>query len=124
MSLSLLLDEHIPKGLANQIQRKHPEITIESIHFWRKGEILGAQDAPLLTVAAEEARTLVTFDQRTIRPLLKECGEAGISHGGVSFVDERTISQHDIGGLLRALVQLWDAMKELDWQDRVVFLRR
>ena len=57
----------------------------------------------LLKAAAVERLTLVTYDRRTITPLLKVWGEAGLEHGGVVFVDNHTIASSDIGGLVKAL---------------------
>jgi hypothetical protein len=68
--------------------------------------------------------TLVTYDRRTIPVLLKTWAEEGRSHGGVIFVDEKTISPANIGALVRALSQLYKETKNFDWADRVVFLRR
>jgi len=67
---------------------------------------------------------LVTYDRRTIPPLLKTWAEEGRHHGGVIFVDEKTISPADIGGLTRALVELRRIARRWDWTDRVCFLRR
>ncbi|HWR17730.1 MAG TPA: hypothetical protein VN577_23070 [Terriglobales bacterium] len=50
--------------------------------------------------------TFVTYDRGTIPPLLKVWAEEERSHGGVLFVDEKTISPTDIGGLVRALISL------------------
>ncbi|MGB2653232.1 MAG: hypothetical protein WAN62_05605, partial [Candidatus Acidiferrum sp.] len=68
--------------------------------------------------------TLVTYDRRTIPPLLKTWAEEGRKHGGVIFVDEKTISPADTGGLVRALGELARATARWDWSDRVCFLRR
>jgi hypothetical protein len=68
--------------------------------------------------------TLVTYDHRTIPPLLKAWTEQGRAHGGVIFVDEKTISPADIGGLVRALADLVSQSKNWDWTDRICFLSR
>ena len=39
---------------------------------------------------------------RTIPPLLKVWVEAGRDHGGIIFIDDKTISPADIGGQVRA----------------------
>jgi hypothetical protein len=67
--------------------------------------------------------TLVTYDRRTIPPLLKLWAEEERSHGGVIFVDEKTISPADIGGLVRALISLADKAGKIDWTNQVYFLR-
>src|SRR5687768_5097089 len=108
MSLSLLLDEHISPTVAVQIQAKRPEVSIQSIYHWRDGIFGGADDDPLLAAATSEGLTLVTYDQRTIPSLLTEMALLGQRHGGVLFVDNATIPPSDIGGLVRALLGLWE----------------
>jgi hypothetical protein len=68
--------------------------------------------------------TLVTYDRRTIPLLLKVWAEEGRRHGGVIFVDEKTISPADTGGLVRALSELVRSTTRWDWTERICFLRR
>jgi hypothetical protein len=42
----------------------------------------------------------------------------------VIFVDEKTISPADIGGLVRALTSIARETGKWDWTNRIVFLRR
>lgn len=56
-------------------------------------------------------------------PLLKLWAEEERSHGGVIFVDEKTILPADIRGLVRALISLADETGETDWTKQVYFLR-
>src|SRR5579864_2756333 len=97
--LSLLLDEHISPIIAEQIAMKDATAGIVSLHRWHKGEYLNTDDEIILEAAYQEKLTLVTFDQSTIRPVLKVWGELGRSHGGVIFIDEKSISHNDYGGL-------------------------
>ena len=91
---------------------------------WEGGAFLGKEDATCLLEAAMQGLTLVTYDRRTIPPLLKLWAEEQRQHGGVIFVDEKTISPADIGGLVRALMELSKETGKWDWTDRVYFLRR
>jgi len=91
-------------------------------HFFRS--LLGEEDSACLLEAAKQRLTLVTYDRRTIPPLLKLWAEEQRSHGGVIFVDEKTISPANIGALVRALTQLSRETGKWDWTDRVYFLRR
>ena len=91
---------------------------------WENGNFLGQEDSACLLKAATARLTLVTYDRRTIPPLLKTWAEEGRKHGGVIFVDEKTISPADIGGLVRVLIQLLKETGRWDWTDRVYFLRR
>ena len=122
--LKLLLDEHISPNVASGVRRRVSGLTIHPLMEWEGGAFLGASDAVCLGAAAAFRFTFVTYDRRTIPPLLKAWAEQGIHHGGVVFVDERTVSPADIGGLVRALADLAKAAQHWDWQDRVSFLQR
>jgi hypothetical protein len=121
--LALLLDEHISPEVAVGIRRRIRGFTIYSLQEWEGGAFLGQDDALCLKEALVQGVVFVTYDRRTIPPLVKTWAEQGIHHGGIVFVDERTISPSDIGGLVRALAELVRASKEWEWQDRVCFLR-
>ncbi len=71
----------------------------------------------VLERAAEQGLTLVTYDRRTIPILPKTWTQEERSHGGVIFVDQRTISPPDVGGLMRALTGLVMQGGEWDWTD-------
>ena len=121
--LMLLLDEHIAPIIAEQIMAKDSAAQIVSIHQWHGGEFLHTDDDIILEAAYREQATLVTFDQSTIRPVLKEWGEQGRSHGGVIFIDEKSIAQNDYGGLVKALLGVWRQMRDADFTDMVLFLQ-
>ena len=118
----LLLDENISPVVSEQIARRRPDIPIQSIFHWRAGTFLRQLDDLILQAAAEDGLTLVTYDQKTIPPLLIAWAAAGIEHSGVVFIDERTIRSNDIGGLVRAIEQFWDRECREDWKNRADFL--
>ena len=145
--LSLLLDEHLSPKVASGLIAQQPDLPVVALAHWQGGKYLGVPDDVLLAAAHQAGElgqakhngplnragqpqgeghtlTLVTFDLRTITPLLKEWGEQGRTHGGVIFVDERTLAANDFGGLIGALAELWLAQHEWDWTDRVAFLQR
>jgi hypothetical protein len=122
--LKLLLDEHISPDMADGLRRRNRSLVIHCMAEWESGDFLGQEDSACLLEAAEQRLTLVTYDRRTIPPLLKIWAEEGREHGGVIFVDEKTISPADIGGLVRALTQLFKETGKWDWTGRVYFLRR
>ena len=122
--LKLLLDEHISPAVANGIQRRNRSLVIHPMAQWESGNFLGREDSVCLLEAAKQRLTLVTYDRRTIPPLLKLWAEEERLHGGVIFVDEKTISPADVGGLVRALTELSKETGKWDWTDRVYFLRR
>ncbi len=122
--LRILLDEHISPDVAIGLRRARRSIVVHAMVEWQDGRLLGQDDSTCLEEAAANGLTLVSYDRRTIPPLLKQWAEAERQHGGVIFIDEKTISPADIGGLVRALAELAKQTGVWDWADRVVFLRR
>ena len=122
--LKLLLDEHISSAVASGLERRHSTLFVVCMNEWGDGQFLGQPDSECLEEAAAQGLTLVTYDRRTIPPLLKAWAEDAQSHGGVIFVDEKTIPPSDIGGLVRTFGSLWQRASRWDWTDRVCFLRR
>ena len=120
--LRLLLDEHIAGEVALQARTKCPSMEIQSIHDWESGAFLGVPDPEILLEAANQRLTLVTYDQRTLWKHAADLLEAGRDLGGVIFVDDQTIPPNDIGGLMRALVWLWETKRNEDWRNRLIFL--
>lgn len=122
--LKLLLDEHISPDVAEGVRRRNRKLVVRYIAEWEGGDFLGRDDSACLQQAARQGLTLVTYDRRTIPPLLKNWAEEEREHGGVVFVDEKTISPADIGGLVRALTRLSKETGRWDWTNRIYFLRR
>lgn len=121
--LSLLLDENLSPEIARQIADKRPDVLEISMHRWHDGRYMAHRDEAILVAAAQERLTLVTYDQRTIFPVLVRWGQSGTDHSGVVFIDDRTIANNNFGALVRALLDLWDASSGDDWTNRVEFLR-
>jgi hypothetical protein len=91
---------------------------------WEGGSFFGQDDAACLREAAAGRLSLVTYDRRTIPPLLKTWMEEGRHHAGAIFVDDKTIAPSDIGGLVWALTRLAKEARIWEWTDRICFLRR
>ncbi len=122
--LRLLLDEHVSPVVGRELRLKHPDLFVVGVQEWHGGLHLGLPDEELLLVAREEGLTLVTYDLRTIAPLLKRWAEEGTAHGGVIFVDGKTIAPNDFGTLVRSLASLWQAQGRETWTEWVFFLSR
>ena len=122
--LNFLLDEHISPDVASGLRRRNAALLVRTMVEWEHGSFLGQEDSVCLREAFVQGLNLVTYDRRTIPPLLKAWAEEAHSHAGVIFVDEKTISPADIGGLVKSLDVLVKQMRTRDWTDRIVFLRR
>jgi hypothetical protein len=122
--VKLLLDSHVPVALVEALARTCPSLDCVHLRDWQARRWLNAPDSDLLLEAAREGWTLVTYDLRTIVPLLRRWAEAGQSHAGVILVDDASIPSYDVGGLAAALRALWQAQREVIWRDRVQFLTR
>jgi len=121
--LRLLLDEHISPVVAGGLRRRHRALSVVCMVEWEDGEFLGQPDSACLRQAAAQRLSLVTYDRRTIPSLLKVWAEEGRTHGGLIFVDEKTIPPADVGTLVRALSALWLKTVKWDWSDRICFLQ-
>ena len=122
--LKLLLDEHISPKTAIGLRRRNRALTVNTMQEWEGGNFLGQDDVACLQEAAQQRWTLVTYDRRTIPPLLKAWAEQEIQHAGVIFVDEKTISPADTCSLVRALAALARETHTWDWSNRILFLHR
>ena len=110
--------------MADGLRKRSREITVRWIAEWEAGRFLGLPDHLLLEEAAAQNLTLVTYDRRTIPPLLKRWTEEGRNHGGVIFIDGKTIRSSDFGALIRALQKLWIEARNWDWMNRIIVLRK
>jgi hypothetical protein len=120
----LLLDEHVSPKVVDGLRRRHSALTVHFMSEWEGGKFLGKDDPACLQQAAASGLTLVTYDRRTIPIILKAWAEEQRDHGGVIFVDEKTISPADIGGQVRALANLAKQTGKWDWRNRILFLQR
>ncbi len=122
--LRLLLDEHISPKVAEGLRRRTSAMVVHALAHWMQGNFLGQDDDDRLTEAARQRLTLVTYDRRTIPLVLKTWAESGRSHGGVIFIDEKSIAPSDVGGLVQSLHRLYKVSARWNRTDRVCFLRR
>ena len=122
--LKLLLDEHISPSVAVGLRRRQRLLTVHCMADWENGQFLGQDDSACLEHAATLGLTLVTYDRRTIPRLLKDWAEGQRDHGGVIFMDEKTISPADIGGQVRALASLARETAKWNWANHICYLQR
>lgn len=122
--MALLLDENASPAVARELVAIATSVDVVPLQSWQDGSRLGAPDDLLLNEAAAEGRVLVTYDLRTIPPLLRVWAEAGQLHAGVILVDQGTTPPGDVGALARALARLVAEAAPMDWSNRVEYLQR
>ena len=94
--MKLLLDAHVPPAVAKALSRRCPGLDVVHLCDWRERAYLRAEDRDILRAAAGEARTLFTYDLKTIPGLLRALAETEEEHGGVIFADDRSIPSDDV----------------------------
>lgn len=120
--MKLMLDSHVPPAVARGL-RAQIAIEVVALRDWQGGDYLDVEDSQILLAAQRAGWTFVTYDQKTIAPLTKEWAEADVPHGGIIFVDNRTIAPRNLGGLIRALIRLIKDLGDVDWENRIAYLR-
>jgi hypothetical protein len=121
--LKLLLDEDISPGVAAGLRRRSGAITVSALAEWEGGNFVGKDASDILREAADQELTLVTYNRLTIPPILKAWSEEECLHGGVIFVDEKTIPPAETSELLTALARVQDEAGSWEWTNQVTFLR-
>lgn len=120
--LQIFTDEQIDPDVAVAAKKRCRGILVISLFDWLDGHFVSASDEEVLREAARQGMTLLSFDLKTIPPLLRAWGERGVDHGGVILVDNKSFAQNDISGISKALVELWKLQGKLDWRNRCFFL--
>lgn len=122
--LKLLLNEEIALKTASCLRRRNSAIAVSAVAEWEGGNFVGRDSADLLREATDKEWTLVTYDRRTIPPILKAWAEEECLHGGVIFVDEDSLPPVEIGDLVSALSRVQDEAGSWEWTNRVLYLRK
>jgi hypothetical protein len=121
--LHILTDEQISPEVAVAARKRCRSIQITTLFEWMDGHFVSSPDREILREAARQKMTLLSFDRRTIPPLLRAWGEQGLDHGGLIFVDEQSLAQDDVGGIARAVCEVWNRFGDADWTNRCFFLQ-
>jgi len=116
--LRILLDANLsPKRIGDQLrQRGHDVHTVAD-----DSDLEGLADEPLLELATQEERILVTRNSRDFAPLCRHWAEAGRDHAGVTLIWTFSHRQYAqiIGGVDQWLHELPDPAA---WRGIVVSL--
>src|SRR4051794_15137825 len=119
--MRLLLDAHMSPAAARVLRAIG--IDVYALSEWQSGYYRHHLDEEILAAAVADARTLVTYDERSFSPILAAWALDGRSHAGVILVNVRTIRQQDRGSQIRALRALVEQSGDEPWVDRVLHLR-
>ncbi len=101
--MKLLLDEHYAGLIAERLRGAgHDVLTVADLG------LTGSPDEPLLEIAAEERRALLTNNARHVAPLAVRWAAESRDHFGLLFTDDQNLprSMHTIGAYLRILDEL------------------
>jgi len=97
-------------------------IDAAALREWHEGAFLGRRDEDILAAALNEDRVFVTYDLRTIPPMLKRFAVQGALHAGVILVNVGTILPGDVRRLTRSLGRL--AKEQEGLRNQVLFLTK
>jgi predicted nuclease of predicted toxin-antitoxin system len=104
---SFLLDEQISPRVAEQAA--HQGVKIKAVCG---SELAGRDDASILRAAIDEGRILITYTIADFTVVYSDLIKAGVKIPGLVFVNETSIPNSDIQGLVRALVKLSARIEE------------
>jgi hypothetical protein len=111
----------IPDEVGRQLRRLGHDVlgVQEPEQHWARG----LDDAAQLEVASREGRVFVSFNVSDFILLSREWAEAQRRHAGILLIHHRTISQDDIGGIVRSLARILDVYRGEDaLADQVLFV--
>jgi len=109
--LRLLTDENFRDGIVRGLKLRIPRLDVVSV---RLVELTGLPDRALLKWAAQEERTILTHDRRTMVPYANEFLKQGAPMAGVILVP----SKLEIGHAIRDLELLLECLSQSDLRDR------
>lgn len=119
--MRLWLDEMISAEVARQLRQMGHDVAAvqEPEQRWAWGR----DDAEQLEAAVRQGRALVSYNLRDFVSLSRQWAEDRRTHWGIVLIHFRTVSQHDVGKLVRHLAGLLAAHPSDEaLKDRVLFL--
>jgi len=115
-----LLDVHIPATVVDGV-RTQCGCKVYHVSRWREGKFRTAHDEVIMKAARESGLALVTGDVNTIPAIAYRRLARGEPSGLVIFVPSHM--RQDVGGLVRALVDLYPRLPQPDPAYPVVYLQ-
>jgi predicted nuclease of predicted toxin-antitoxin system len=113
--LRLLIDENIDHRILRGLLRRIPQLDFV---IPSHAGLAGLKDSELLRWAAQEDRTILTHDIKTMPPFAKQLLAQGEPMAGVIVVPDRL----GIGAAIKDLELLIECSSQSDQRDRIVHL--
>lgn len=101
MNAAFLLDEQISPRVAEQLAKTGIDVRAVC-----GSELAGRDDASIFRAAVAEGRIMVTYNIADFSVVYADLLKEGLKVPGLVFVDENSIPNSDIQGLVRALARL------------------
>jgi hypothetical protein len=120
--LKLLLNEEIAPSVAAGLHRRESAIVVCALAEWEGGNFVGKEIAEILREAADQEWTLVTYERLKVPPTLKSWAEEECLHGGVIFVDEKSVPPAETAMLVSALYWMHQLTGSWEWTNLSLWL--
>ena len=120
--MRLLLDEHYSREIAAQLRERGHDVTAVK----EDAALEGLDDEPLLNVARDQGRALLTNDVSDFATLTREWAGRGESHAGVVYTSDDSMprSRNTVGLYVERLAKLLDEHPEDEaFRDRTGWLQ-
>lgn len=103
------LDEHVAPALARALRRRNVDVTTSA-----EVGLLGVDDDTQLSFAFRENRVLITNDEDFL-----VLHANGVPHSGIAYCHQ---DKYRVGGLISAVLLLYDCMTAEEMTDQVEYL--
>jgi predicted nuclease of predicted toxin-antitoxin system len=113
--LRLLTDENFNADIVRGLKLRLPQLDVVAV---KQVGLAGSPDPTLLTWAAQEERTILTHDGRTMIRFANELLIKGVPMAGVILVRGKP----EIGRTIRDLELLVECLSQFDMRDRIQYL--
>ncbi len=103
------LDESVSNAIALGLRRRGFDVTTTP-----EVGLISADDQKQIAFALSENRVLITHDDDFV-----VLHRSGITHGGISYCDQK---RRSIGEILNTLIIIWEALESEDLKNQLEFL--
>jgi len=108
LKAKLLLDSHVPVGVAGALRFLRPGIDVQHVSIWQEAAYINASDDVLLEACWQDSRALVSKDRATLPGWMALRVAAGKEHAGVLFYDRERFKAPQVGAVAKAIAVALD----------------